>query len=153
MQEQMRWLGIMVVVSLMTAACLWFPGRGERRCVNSLAVFDHHINCSGHVALGQSDGTVSNGVWDRKYILDLTPPTYLRCPLTGTNYMLSFKVGEHPYCPIHGHLIEKYGVRPHQTWLRAPAARAIGGPVFLLLALVGGATLLAVAVAKRRAVR
>jgi len=28
---------------------------------------------------------------------------------------MTFQVGNHPYCPVHGHLIEKYGIHPHQV--------------------------------------
>jgi hypothetical protein len=111
----MKWMVSGIAVLVITAGILALPGRTEWQCLQCLAVFDHHINCAGHVAMVGQDGIVSNKVWQRKYILDMTPEKYLRCPTTGTNYVLTFTVGEHPYCPIHGHLIEKYNVRPHHT--------------------------------------
>ena len=61
----------------------------------------------------EQEGTCSNGVWNPKAILDITPAQFFRCPVTGTNYVVRFQVGTHPFCPVHGRLIEKYGYRPH----------------------------------------
>jgi hypothetical protein len=110
----MKWLIVFCVLFLGIAAVLWFPGREERLCLHYLAVFDHHINCLHHLERMGATRPDENGEWPRSLILGMTPEKYLRCPVTGREYDLTFKVGEHPSCPVHGALIEKYGYLPHQ---------------------------------------
>ena len=110
----MRWLAIGIVACVIVGGLLWFPGRQERQCLQMLANLDHQINCPGWVAISEEDGTCSNGVWNPKAIVGVTPPEFFRCPVTGTNYVVTFRVGTHPFCPVHGRLIEKYDYRPHQ---------------------------------------
>ena len=110
----MKWIAGVTVLCLAIAAVAWFPGRSEWQCALNLSVFDHAINCTGHVAMMTEDGNKgTNGVWKQEYILGMTPQEYRRCPTAVTNYVLTFVVGQHPYCPVHGHLIEKYDLRPH----------------------------------------
>lgn len=142
----MKWIAGSTVLCFVMGACALFLSRSEWRCLLNLSVFDHNINCTGHVAMMTDEGTVSNGVWSQKYILGLTPPECLCCPITGTNYVLTFRVGQHPYCPVHGRLIEKYDVRPHQPnayfrWQRtrdaAAAACGLVGIAGVLVMAVG----------------
>ncbi len=116
----MRWLGGVPVLCIVVGAVLWFPAQREIACLRNLRSFDHSINCLHWVAYNEEDATVSNGVWtDKKVVLETCSEGHLRCPITGKDYVLTFTVGEHPWCPVHGHLIEKYGSRPHDSaWLR-----------------------------------
>jgi len=136
----MKVMAILISICLITASLLWFPGRAEMQCVNNLSIFDHHINCSAHVSMAESEGFVSNGVWNQNYILNMTPEKYRHCPNTGTNYVLTFTVGEHPSCPIHGHLIEKYGIIPHGPSLHHPRisqnVKEIGTAVCIVISIL-----------------
>ncbi len=108
----MKWLGVAAVLCLAVGTVLWFPGRHERACYRNLTMPDHALNCPGRQEI--FSGVISDGVWtDKESLLDLCWDEYLRCPITGAEYVLTFTVGEHPYCPVHGRLIEKYGYRPH----------------------------------------
>jgi len=147
----MKWLAITISALLVLAAALWLPGHAERTCLRNLSVFDHHINCSGHVADDTQDGVLSNGVWQQEYILGMTSAEYLRCPTTGTNYVLSFTVGEHPYCPVHGRLIEKYAWRPHHPPLPLVVrVILIASALFLVIVLTISTAILAMVRKLRR---
>jgi hypothetical protein len=151
----MKWMASLTIVCFILAALFWFPGRGERECVLNLSYFDHLINCPGAIGIGQEAGMVSNGVWNQEWILNMTtgPLNHtLRCPVSGAHYVLTFKIGEHPYCPTHGHLIEKYGVRHHQPWLHWTRFRvsAAGTLTSLVAAGISASGLMVMSVMRRK---
>lgn len=152
-EDVMKWLGAAAVLCLAVGALMFFPGRQERACFRNLTTFDHALNCSCWVHLHEQEGIVSNGVWTQKGpVLEGYSKERLRCPITGKDYVLTFTVGEHPYCPVHGRLIEKYDFRPHnQGRLYPPSVkvRLIAGFLSLLLGFLLAATTGLVALARR----
>ena len=133
----MKWLAGITVLCLVGGAVLRFAGQQERACFWNLLRFEHYLNCPGVVASYEDRGAVLNGVWvDKQALLNKCFAEALRCPVTGKDCVLTFTVGEHPYCPVHGRLIEKYGFRVHTDPLRAPgypfARRVASGLLFML---------------------
>ena len=135
----MKWLGGAAVLCVAVGSLLFFPGRQERACFRNLIGFDHSLNCSAAVHRNEQMGIVSNGVCiDKERLLRTFSKGVLRCPITGKDYVLTFTVGEHPYCPVHGRLIEKYGYRQHGSsslwtyWM----VRDIAGLLAFLLGIV-----------------
>jgi hypothetical protein len=120
----MKWLTVIAAVFAVVVTVLFFRGGEERECLHMLANCDHNLNCLPCAALAEEMNQCTNGVITQEFFLMMTPTNWLRCPVSGTNYILAFKVGEHPYCPVHGRLIEKYNVRPHHGSIKAivPAA-------------------------------
>jgi len=132
----MKWLmrtamGV-AVVCFGLGALLTHHARNESRCFARLTGIDHIINCPG--VISWYPDIVSNGVWTTKEAIhEWLAEDDLRCPTTGADYALTLTIGEHPYCPVHGHLIEKYGYRPHQPLGESLRPRRLAGPLLFLL--------------------
>jgi hypothetical protein len=149
----MKWMAILIAVCL-TMALVCLPGRQERKCLWRLTVLDHAINCPSWVRMSEQEGTCSNGVWNPGTIRGVTPGKFFSCPITGTNYVVTFRVGTHPFCPVHGHLIEKYGVRHHESWLHPPSVsqnlRDLGVVVCVVVSIVTAIVMIPLAVVRRK---
>ena len=135
----MKWLVVLMLLSIGATGFLWFQGREDRLCFHHLSFIDHSVNCEGHVGMMADDLLGPEKVWPKKYILDSIPAKYQRCPFTGDDYTLSFTVGEHPSCPTHGRLIEKYDHHPHsypQVIIRRQNMIAASGSLSLVLTVI-----------------
>ena len=77
--------------------------------------YDHVINCPGLVAKETEAGDIdADGNWVTNRWMSMLREDHRQCPRSGKMYVLpAQRVGEHPYCPTHGHLIEESGYVPH----------------------------------------
>ncbi len=108
----MRWLWRIAGLCLALGALMWWSIGSEPSCFLKLACIEHLVNCPGLVVPATREGRIQNGIWvDRREILEFCDHDDLHCPATGAAYVLTFTVGEHPYCAVHGRLIEEYGFR------------------------------------------
>jgi len=100
------------------------PWHSRHTCLHRLMVFDHAVNCPATVAMETEEGNIdADGNWITNQWVAMLRDRHRHCPKSGKKYMLpALRVGEHPYCPTHGHLIEESGyvshkINPKGEWL------------------------------------
>ena len=107
------------------------PWHSRYTCLHRLMVFDHAVNCPRTVVMETEEGNIdADGNWITNQWVAMLRDKHLHCPKSGKKFILpAMRVGVHPYCPTHGHLIEESGYVSHEAnprgeWL-APVMGAL----------------------------